>query len=241
MRYRKLIGWLALAVVVAVLAPLLHLHPVVTDLTTLSLLAVAIGSVNDAVTQDRNTYPALDGLRAAHNQLVRDFAYARFNRPAFQVAAAAVAPPVCARATTASKVKTTATTQFYIDGVPLSLTATDNLWTLTGGNLAAGSVRKYLLLWDGATATTVVTVLASNDQVIASFADSAHALAACRFPSLPPKNATGGSNVIVGILSIANTTNSFIPGTTLLSAAGVTDTYQDGDDANCYQASIVLQ
>ncbi len=198
-------------------------------------------SVNDTIVQDHNTPFVSDSARAQHNLLVRDAIYALLNRPAWQVAAAAVAPPVCARGGTASKVKTTATTQCYIDGVPISLTATDDLWTLTGANLAAGSVRKYALLWDGTSATTVVSVLASNDVVIATspLGTSASALAQCRFPSLPPKNAGGGSNVIVGILSIVNTTNAFIPATTLLSATGVTDTYRDGPDANVFQASIL--
>ena len=193
-------------------------------------------SANDKVSQDKNTFYAYDTSRANLSLLVADAIKASLDRPAWQVAAAAVAPPVCATATVTSQVKTTATTQMMLNGIPTSLTATDNLWTLTGGNLAAGSVRKYQLLWDGTSATTVVSVLASNDQVIATAtpATAAGALAACRYPSIAPIG-TG----VVGILSITNTTNAFIPGTTLLGAAGVTAAYRDGPDANCYLASIV--
>jgi len=203
-------------------------------------------SVNDSVSANLGSpNPSYDNLRVAYDQLLKDFAYGILNRPAWQVAAAAVAPPVCATATVTSQVKTTATTQLYIDGVPLSLTATDNLWTnaiflaANAVSLAAGSVRRYMLLWDGATATTVVSMFSSNDQVIANFASATLALAACRWPGPIPKNASGGSNVVVGVLSIANTTNPFIPGTTLLGAAGVTATYRDGPDANCFIASLL--
>ncbi len=199
-------------------------------------LVFGMGSVNDLVSSDKNTNFSTDTVRAELSKIIRDFGYGVLNRPAWQVAAAAVAPPVCATGTTTSKVKTTATTQLYIDGVPLSLTATDDLWSLVAdaaNTLAIGSVRRYQLLWTGASATTVVSVAPSNDKVIASYADAATALAACRWPSLP----TG--KVIVGVLSIVNVTNVFTPGTTLLGAAGVTATYRDGPDGNCFQASPV--
>lgn len=192
-------------------------------------------SVNDTVAQDHTTtIPASVTLLDQLNKNIKDAAYAALNRPAWQVAAAAVAPPVCNIATTASKVKTTATTELMVGGVLKSLTATDDFWTLTGADLAIGSVRRYQLCWDGTSATTVMSVRASDDQVIADYADAATALAACRWPSLPPQG-----TVIVGVLSIVNVTNAFVPGTTLLSAAGVTDTYIDGPDANCFMASPV--
>lgn len=191
-------------------------------------------SVRDSAAFDKNNNPTLIGATANLNSLVKDFNYFQFNRPAWQVAAAAVAPPVCATGTTTSKAKTTATTQLILNGVLKSLTATDDLWTLSGADLAAGSVRRYLLLWDGTSATTVVSVQASNDQVIASYATSTVALAACRWSSLPP---TG--TVIVGILSIVNLTNAFVPGTTLLGASGVTATYVDGPDQGVPLASIL--
>lgn len=191
-------------------------------------------SVNDSISQDKNSPFVTDTVRAQLDNIIRDNAYEQANHPAWQVAAAAVAPPVCATATTTSQVKTTATSQLWVGGVVKSLTATDNLWTLTGGNLAIGSVRRYQLLWDATTATTVVSVAPSNDQVIASFPDATHALAACRWTALPPQN-----TAIVGVLSIVNVTNAFVPGTTLLGASGVTATYVDGPDANCYTATPV--
>lgn len=247
MKNKRSIFMLVVTLIAVVAVGLAHAHGVVPphagplDLVPLVPGFALVGSVNDSVAQDNSSYFSTDTVRAMLDAAIKDYAYGLLNRPAWQVAAAAVAPPVCATATVTSQVKTTATTQLYIDGVPLSLAATDNLWTLTGGNLAAGSVRKYALLWDGTTNATVVTVLASNDVVIATspLGTAASALAQCRFPSLPPKNATGGSNVIVGILSVTNTTNPFIPGTTLLGAAGVTAAYRDGPDVNIFQASLV--
>lgn len=197
-------------------------------------------SINDTIADDANSFPARGGVRNQVNNAGRDAIYGLLHRPAWQVAAAAVAPPVCATGTTTSTAKTTATTQLFVNGVPLSLTATDNLWALTAdaaNTLAIGSCRRYQLCWDGTSATTVVSVRPSNDQVIATSAlgTAASALAACRWPSLPP-----AGTVIVGVMSIANVTNVFTPATTLLGAAGVTTTYRDGPDANCFQFTPVV-
>ncbi len=193
-------------------------------------------SVNTTLPQDLNAspLPAQDTVRVEYNKLASFVAWLLMNRPAWQVSTAAVAPPVCATATTKSKVKTTATTQLFVNGIVKSLTATDDFWTLTGDNLAAGSVRRYALLWDGASATTTMTVLASDDQVIADYSSSALALAGCRWTVPIPIG-----KVCVGILSIVNTTNAFVPGTTLLDATGVTATYRDGPDENVMLASLL--
>lgn len=197
-------------------------------------------SVNDTVTDDKDSYPARQGLRQQVANLTRDMAYFFTHRPAWQVAAAAVAPPVVATATVTTQYKTTATTQLMVNGVLTSLTATDpfvlaaNIATGDPNTLAIGSVRKHQICWDATSATTVGSVRPSNDQVIANFASSALALAACRWTSLPPRG-----TVIVGVASIVNLTNVFTPGTTLLGAAGVTATYIDGPDQNCLTASLV--
>ena len=197
-------------------------------------------SSSDKVSQttSQNPSPALDQVRVAVNAIIQDAIYAILNRPAWQVSTAAVAPPLCATATVTSQVKTTNTTQLFVNGVVLSLSATDPLWTnaillaANAANLAAGSVRRYLLLWDGTSSTTVMSCLSSNDVVIGA-GTAAAALLACRFPSNPPV-----TKAIVGILNIVNLTNPFIPGTTLLGATGVTATYVDGPDINSFQASI---
>ena len=190
--------------------------------------------ITDSAQQDYNSNFAKDTVRAQLNAVAKDQQYFFFNRPAWQVAAGAVAPPVVNTGTTTSKVKTTATTQLVVGGVLKSLTATDDLWTLTGGNLAIGSVRSYLLLWDGTSSTTVVSVLASNDLLIASYANATAAIAALRWPAMP-----ANGTAIVGILNIANVTNAFVPATTLLGATGVTATYVDGPDIRCPIASLV--
>lgn len=200
------------------------------------LIAFAFAGTVKTITANKDSvFPLGQTDRTQLNKLIADVYYFFNTRPAWQVAAAAVAPPVCAMATTKSKVKTTAATEMMLAGVLKALAATDDLWTLTGGNLAIGSVRRYLLLWDGTTNATVATVLASDDKVIANYSSAAAALAACRFPSLPPLG-TG----IVGILSITNVTNAFIPGTTLLDAAGITRAFIDGPDDSVLQSAQVL-
>lgn len=175
-------------------------------------------SVNDTVAQDTTTNFTFDQVRVQLNNLIRDFAYHRANG----LSPAAILTPIVARGTTASKVKTTQATHTIHSGVQVAAAAVDDAWTLTGGTLAAGFVRRYLLL---RSAGGVFTVLASDDQTTA---------AACRWAQRPADGLA-----IMGILTVANATNPFVPGTTLLSATGVTDTYQDGVDANVFAASIV--
>ncbi|MGH7633402.1 MAG: hypothetical protein ACRENC_06710 [Gemmatimonadaceae bacterium] len=197
-------------------------------------------SVNDSVPQDKNTLFVTDTVRANLSLDIKDQTYFGRNRC---VAATIATLPACATATVTTQVKTTNTAIFELglSIVPyVSLTATDPLWTVVqiqAGDpnvLAIGSCRRWQLCWDGTSATTVATVRPSNDQVVANFASSAVALAACRWPSLPPQG-----TVIVGVASIVNLTNVFTPGTTLLGAAGVTTTYRDGPDLNCYEATPV--
>lgn len=198
-------------------------------------------SINDTVAQDHTTNAALtDTIRQELSKAIRDLGYGFLHRPAWQVAAAAVAPPVLAVATDTKTVKSTATTELIVNGIPKSLTATDPLMVVANmaasdpNTLAAGSVRRWQVCWDATNATTVITLRPSNDKVIADYANAAAALNACRWPSLPP-----AGTVIVGIVDITNLTNPFIPGTTALDAAGVTDAYHDGPDANCFLASPV--
>lgn len=198
-------------------------------------------SVNDTQTNDPNAqYGPIGTIIAQINAAVRELAYWRLHRPSWQVAAAAVAPPVLATATVTTQVKSTATTELMVNGVLKSLTATDPLLltaNIAAGDpnvLAIGSVRRWQVCWDGASATTVITCRPSNDKVIANYASAALALAACRWPSLPPLG-----TVIVGVVDITNITNVFTPGTTLLGAAGVTAAYRDGPDANCGITSLI--
>lgn len=168
---------------------------------------------------DKDSLPARDSVRQQLNKKIADFYYFMLNGV---ISTTIATLPLCARATTASKAKTTNATVTKHSGVANAVAATDNAWTLTGANLAAGFFRRYLLLVDAADA---FTVLASTDAATA---------AACTWPALPADGLA-----IVGILTIANTTNPFIPGTTLLSAAGVTDTYIDGYDDSVFTSAQV--
>lgn len=126
-------------------------------------------------------------------------------------------------ATTASKVKTAVAVQFLVNGVYTKLAISDNFWTLTGANLADGYTRKYLLLVDGAGAASV---LASDDRLTA-------AAAQCVFPAIP------AGKVCLGVLQVDTSGAAFVPGTTLLSAGTVTDTYTDGHPAGVLGAPTV--
>lgn len=125
--------------------------------------------------------------------------------------------------TTASKVKTTATALYKIDGVPYSLAATDDFWTLSGTTVAISSWQKYLLLVDSAGAASV-----------AQGVQSTVSAAAVVLPPPPQGKA------ILGVLTVATSgAGTFIPGTTLLSAAQVTDTYADGFDSSVLKLVVL--
>lgn len=171
------------------------------------------------VVADRDSLPVRDSIRQQLNTHIADFYYFLLNG---LLSTTIATLPAVARATVASKVKTVNATVTKNNGVAVALAGTDNFWTLTGGNIAAGFFRRYLLLVDAA---GVATVQASSD---------AATKAGCLFTGLPAAGVA-----IVGILTIQNTTNPFIPATTLLSAAGVTDTYIDGYDDAVFQAAQV--
>src|SRR6185437_15891082 len=119
----------------------------------------------------------------------------------------------CATATTTSQAKTTNTLTYLIDGAYKSKTATDNFWTLSGVTVPVASFQKYYLLIDGSGAASVVQGVPAST-------------AAGVVLPFPPQ-----SKAIVGVLTIAtDATHTFIPGTTLLGATGITATLNDGFD-----------
>lgn len=168
--------------------------------------------ITDSVAQGSTSYFAGDVVRQQYNLLAKAHTYFSLNRI---ISATAATYPVVDIGGTATKVKTTNATVLLTAGAVNALAATDNFWTLTGGVLAASSWRRYLLLVDAADAATV---LASDDSTVSA--------AACRWHTLPDNGYT-----IVGILTVAtNSSTTFTPDSTNLSAAGVTDTYVDGWD-----------
>jgi hypothetical protein len=168
--------------------------------------------ITDTISQGVGDYPALDTVRQQYNRLASAFTYFSLNGVASTTVATA---PVCDIGTTATKVKTTNATVLRNSGALNALAASDDFWTLTGGVLAVSSFRRYLLLCD---ASDVATVLASDDVTTAA--------ADCRWTTQPANGLA-----IVGVLTVAtNGSTTFTPGTTNLSAAGVTDTYIDGWD-----------
>lgn len=116
--------------------------------------------------------------------------------------------------TTKSKVKTTNTVTYRVNGKSLSKAGTDDLWTLSGTVVAAVSWQKYLLLLD-----------ASGTASIIEGVQSTVAATSVVLPALPQDKS------VIGVLTVATAAaTTFTPGTTLLDAAGITATYQDGFD-----------
>lgn len=136
-----------------------------------------------------------------------------------------------ATATTTSKAKTVNTIQYSIGGVQYTKAATDNLWTLgvAGSNttVAVGSFQKYLLLLDTAGAATVQE--ATQNTVSAATVSWAGISAVS--PWAPLIVAVGTTKAIVAVMTVAtDATHTFIPGTTLFAATGITTTFIDGID-----------
>ena len=141
---------------------------------------------------------------------------------------AALSTAAIAIATTPAQVRTGAVLTYKIGGAFKTKAATDNFWTLTGGVLADGFIRKYALLIDAGGAASV---LASND---------AKTVAGCVFSPdvLYKKGGALEGKAIVGTVTVTTVGATFTPGTTSLAAATVTDTYADGLDASMVPPSI---
>lgn len=120
-----------------------------------------------------------------------------------------------AQGTTPAKVKTTVSVTYRIDGaIQTAKGATDDFWTLAGTVVAASSWQKYVLMIDSAGA--------------ASVAEGIQSLVSAAAVVLP---APQQAHSIVGILTIAtDATHTFTPGTTSLTATGITATFVNGYD-----------
>lgn len=139
----------------------------------------------------------------------------------------------CATATTTSKAKIVNTTAYTVGGKILSKGATDNFWTLAGTTVAASSWQKYLLLIDDAGAASIQEGTQSTVSAAAvSWGNvTAAAKAFPQNPWAPLISILSASKAILGVLTIAtDSTHTFVPGTTLLGAAGITATFIDGID-----------
>lgn len=170
-------------------------------------------AILDSTAQDKNAMPVTDSVRYEANRVAELYAYLQLNGVASTTVATT---PGVTIATTASKVKTTNATVLRNSGAMNALAASDDFWTLTGGVLAVSKFRRYLLCASAADAASIIV------------SDDAATAAACVFPNLPANGIA-----IVGVLTVAtDASTTFTAGTTLLSAAGITDTYIDGIDAD---------
>ena len=126
---------------------------------------------------------------------------------------ACLANAAIALATTKSKVKTVNSITFCINGVLYTKAGTDNFWTLSGNALNPDADEaqfcRFLLLIDAAGAMAIVQSDVETAAADVENPDYDTSLYCC-----------------VGTLDVAtNAATTFTPGTTLLDAAGITDTY----------------
>jgi hypothetical protein len=170
-------------------------------------------------TQTPSSQPAFDETRQEHNKLVDDDNYHHLNYPLSSAALAI--------GTTTSKVKSVAAVIAVVNGAfTASKGATDDEWTLgvagSNTNVATGFSQKYLLLRDAAGTPTVQEGI------------QAASLAAVTFGPMP------ASKCCIGVLNVVNASGApFIPGTTLLGAAGITSTFTNGVDPAMLRAAKV--
>lgn len=124
-----------------------------------------------------------------------------------------------ARGTTAAKVKTVNSISYAIDGALFTKAGTDDFWTLSGTTVADGFANKYVLYIDSAGAASI----AEGTQAATAAAVTLPALAA--------------SKSVVGVLTVATSGATFVPGTTALNAGTVTATFVNGFDSGYFTAT----
>ena len=123
---------------------------------------------------------------------------------------------ICAIGTTASTVKTTTNTvQYSIDGQIYEKAAANDLFVFTDTTVQpVATTAFYALCLDSAGTATVVNGTPVLTSKITAGTEKAY------FPEVP-----GNVCIIGGVKVVTDATHTFTPGTTLLSAAGITDEY----------------
>jgi hypothetical protein len=134
-----------------------------------------------------------------------------------------------ATATVTSQAKIVNTLNYTINGAFKTKAATDNFWTLSGTTVATGLTQKYALLIDAAGAASVQEATQALTAATVGWANVSSV-----GPWAPLLSILNASKAVAGVLTVVTVTNPFIPGTTLLGAAGVTATYQDGIDPTLF-------
>ena len=167
-----------------------------------------ITAVNELITDHATAKTLQDELIADH----ATFKTAIDALKAFAQNQITTGTPGLAIGGTATKVQLVNNIEYTINGIGYSKTATDDLWTLTGGVLADGDTRGYYLLLDSSGTATVQ----------ATAADSSSGVGGLTWPT------PTADRVVVGTLTVTTSGATFTPDTTNLSAAEVTDTYSDG-------------
>lgn len=133
--------------------------------------------------------------------------------------------------TTTSKAKTVNTFNYTVGGKFFTKAATDDFWTLgvalSNTTVPVSAFQKYLLLIDTTGAATVQEGLLSKVNAAGVAWSNVSAVS----PWAPVLSVLADTKVVVATMTIAtDATHTFIPGTTLFGAAGITATFIDGMD-----------
>lgn len=128
---------------------------------------------------------------------------------------------------TPQSVKSTATITYTINGIFATKAATDPLWTLSGTVVPVSSFQSYLLLLDSVGTATVQEGTASIVN-----AAGVNYLNVSRVSSYAPLlTVLQAGKVVAGYIQVAtDATHPFTPGTTSLTATGITTTFFNGTD-----------
>lgn len=114
---------------------------------------------------------------------------------------------------TAAKMKTTATLTYTINGVFKSLSAADDLAFSAGHTTIPASSACLFAVWADGSADSAAAVSTTQGPIVAS-----------GDPCPVPPLASG--KALIGLVKVATDgSHTFVPGTTDLGAAGITDTY----------------
>jgi len=167
---------------------------------------------------------ALNGRATGEGALIQSL-----NAHIATVANMALTAAGSAQATNTTGVKTANTTTFTIDGVFKSKTATDPLWALTGTAVTAGG-----------SGATMHYALCLNASGTASVVQGPTNQGSTTVWTPAPANQLPADICIAATIKISLAAATvFTPGTTSLTAAGVTSTFEDGMDAALWGAYLI--
>lgn len=129
--------------------------------------------------------------------------------------------------TTTTKVTLGTTVNYLVQGLNYTKNSGADIWTLSGTVVAAASFQSYLLMLDASGTATVQ----EGTQSLVSQAKVTYKNVSGVSIYAPFLTICQAGKAIIGYITVAtDATHTFTPGTTALSATGITTTYINGLD-----------